>query len=80
MLTADEQFSIGLIHPRGHVGEIDAAQRFLDMEFARLSVDAGTIPVVDAVGGVGVLLDLVNEEARADGMEATARDGEVLAF
>jgi hypothetical protein len=42
------------------------------MESARISVQANTVPIEDAVGGVGVLLDFENDEARADGMDAPA--------
>src|SRR5690606_9692326 len=59
---------------------VDAFHRFLKVELSRLPVDTGTVPVVHPIGGVGVLLDFINEQARPDGVEATARDENVIPF
>ncbi len=44
------------------------------MELAWLSVESGSVPVKDAVGRVGILLNFVDEEAGADGVEAAGGD------
>jgi len=36
------------------------------MEFARFAIESEAIPIEDAVGRVGVLLDFVNQESCAD--------------
>jgi hypothetical protein len=54
------------------VVEIDARERFLDVQFARLAVKADAVPVVNAIRGVGILLDLEDHIAAADGMDASA--------
>jgi len=78
--TNHESFVLGFTHLRGHVGEVDTPQRFLDMERPRFAVDARAIPVEDPIGGVGVLLDLVDEKSGPDGVEATTGNEEVLPF
>ena len=42
------------------------------MQLTRLAVQPDAIPVKDAIGGVGVLLDLENDVAGADGVQAAA--------
>ncbi len=44
------------------------------MEFARFAIESEAVPIEDAVGRVGVLLDFVNQESRADRMEAAGGD------
>lgn len=44
------------------------------MEFARFAVESEAVPIKDAVGRVGVLLDFVNQKSRADRMEAAGGD------
>jgi len=44
------------------------------MEFARFAVESEAVPIEDAVGCVGVLLDFVNQESRTDRMEAAGGD------
>ena len=61
------------------VGEVDGGEGLFDMEVARFAIEAESIPVEDAIGGVAVLLDLVNEEACADGVEAAGGDEEAIA-
>ena len=50
------------------------------MEFACFPVEAGTVPIEDAVGGVAVLLDFHDEVALADGVEASARNEDAVTF
>jgi hypothetical protein len=63
----------------GDVGEVDGGEGLFDMEVARFAIEAESIPVEDAIGGVAVLLDLVNEEAGADGVEAAGGDEKAIA-
>ena len=49
------------------------------MEFARLAVESEAVPIEDTVGGVGVLLDLVNQESGADRVEAAGGDEDRVA-
>lgn len=44
------------------------------MELAWGAVESEPVPVVNAVGGVGVLLDFVDEETSTDGVDAAGRD------
>ena len=44
------------------------------MEFARFAIETQAVPIEDAVGRVGVLLDLVNQESGADRVEAAGGD------
>ena len=44
------------------------------MEFARFAIESEAVPIEDAVGCVGVLLDFVNQESRTDRMEAAGGD------
>ena len=63
----------------GDVGEVDGGEGLFDVEVARFAIEAESVPVEDAIGGVAVLLDLVDEEASADGVEATGGDKEAIA-
>src|SRR5690606_314055 len=56
------------------VVEVDALQRLRDVEGARPSLVIHTAPVVDAIRRVRVLLDLENEVAAVDGVNAAARN------
>ena len=44
------------------------------MEFARFAIESEAVPIEDAVGRIGVLLDFVNQESRTDRMEAARGD------
>ena len=50
------------------------ASGFGDVEVAGVTFGVGAVPIEDAVGGVGVLLDLVDEKAGTDGVEAARFD------
>ena len=54
------------------VVKIDAGEGLRDVEFAGFAIEAFAVPIVHAVGGVGVLLDLEDDEAAADGVDAAA--------
>ncbi len=69
MLAGREIFSVGNIHPRFEVVEIDAGKRLIHMQLARLAIQTKTVPIKNPVGSVRVLLDLVNEKTRADRVE-----------
>jgi S-DNA-T family DNA segregation ATPase FtsK/SpoIIIE len=49
------------------------------MEFARHAVEAGAVPIEDAVGGVAVLLHLDDHVALADGVETSAGNEDTVA-
>src|SRR5258708_2495970 len=51
--------------------EVDANERFLDVELARLAVESDAAPIINAVGGIGVLLDLDQHDTRVNRMQAT---------
>lgn len=59
--------------------EIDGDHGFLDMEFPRHPIEAGSVPVEDAVGGIAVLLNLDDHVALAYGMEPSAGDKDAVA-
>lgn len=61
------------------VGEVHALEGLFDVEVARVAVGVGAIPIVDAVGGVGVLLDFEQHDARAEGVDASRWDEENVA-
>lgn len=63
----------------GDVGEVDGGEGLFDMEVARFAIEAESIPIEDAIGGVAVLLDFVDQEASADGVEASGGDEEAIA-
>ena len=58
---------------RLEVIEIDARQRLRQMQIARMAVQAHAVPIEHAVGGIGILLDLKDHQAVADGMDPPAR-------
>ncbi len=67
------------IHFRLEILVIDAGEGFADVEIAGFALEAAAIPIEDAIGGVGILLDLVDEESGADGVEAAGGDEDRLA-
>jgi len=67
MFTLDWEWCWG----RLEIIEVNRGERFADVEGARLAGIVHAIPIVDPVSGVGVLLNLSNDQAGADGMEAT---------
>jgi ammonia channel protein AmtB len=69
-----EGFAVGVVHGRLEVIEVDAGEGFFDVQVTWFSVESEAVPVEDAVGGVRVLLDFVDEETRADGVEAAGGD------
>ena len=68
-----------VVEGRGEVVEVGGEEGFFEVEFAWLAVEAGAVPVEDAVGGVAVLLDFDDEVALADGVEASAGDEDAVA-
>jgi len=48
------------------------------MEFARFAIESEAVPIEDAIGRVGVLLDFVNQKSRANRMEAAGSDEDRL--
>ncbi len=65
-----EDGSFTLIHRRLEIDEVDAGERLLDVEVAGFTIEAEAVPVEHTVGGIGILLDFMDEQARADGMES----------
>ena len=61
-------------------GVVDALRCLLGVQFAQVSVLVAPIVVVDAVGDITCLLDLGQERARADGMDAAGRQEEHIVF
>ena len=59
---------------RLEIVEVNRGEGFPDVKFARLTGIVDAIPVVDPVSGVGVLLNLGNHKAGADGVESTGRN------
>src|ERR1017187_5738527 len=51
--------------------KVDTGERFAGMKLARLAVEADTPPIIDAVGGVGTLLDFDQHNARVNRMQPT---------
>lgn len=78
--AGDEQ-AIGVrgLEGGGDVGEVDGSDGLFDMEVARFAIEAEAIPVEDAIGGVAVLLNFVDEEAGADGVKASGGDEKAIA-
>ncbi len=70
VLAGGEGVSLGLVHAGLEVVKVDGGHRFLDVEVACFAIESHAVPIKDAVGGVGVLLDFVDEEAGPDGVEA----------
>lgn len=63
----------------GNIGEVDGGEGLFDVEVARFAIKPESVPVEDTVGGVAVLLDFKDEEAGADGVEASGWDEEAIA-
>lgn len=65
----------------GIAGEVpaDGVGGLLEMKFAGGAVGSDAAPVVDAVGGVGVLLDFEDEAAGVDGVDESAGDEDGVA-
>ena len=66
-----------MLHRRGAQGDV---QRLFHMQGAGLAVRADAAIVVDAVGHVGVLLHLGDDDALADGVQRARRDEEAVAL
>ena len=56
--------------------EIDTDERFAGVELARFAVETDPAPIIDAVGGIGVLLDFDQHDAGIDGVNPTRRNKE----
>ena len=79
-LAMDEPtFGIRPLNARRSADEVDAVERFVKVKRARVAIEADTIPIKDAVSRVAVLLDLVDDEACADGMDLAARNEQAVA-
>jgi hypothetical protein len=68
-----------VVHNGLKVLEIDGDHRFLDVQFAGRTIETGSVPIEDSVGGVAVLLDLDDHIALTDGVEPSARDEDAVA-
>lgn len=64
-----QQFRLGII-------EINRFHRFLNVQPPRFAIQPDPAPVVNPVGGVGILLDLKNEVSRVYRMQASTPDKE----
>src|SRR5262245_25920461 len=53
--------------------EVNAGQRLLDMQLARLAIEPDSVPIKDPIGRVGILLDFKDEQPGANGVKASAR-------
>ena len=78
LIAAREDRTLCFVHGGLDIREIDATQRLLDVKLTRLAVDARSIPVVNTVGRIGILLNLIDQETRPDRMEATAGNKNML--
>ena len=61
-----ESFSIWGVHFGFEILEVDGSEGLFHMEISRGAIKANAVPVEYAVGGVGVLLNFVDKEARSD--------------
>ena len=50
--------------------EIYTGKRLTDMECTRQAIQANAVPIENPVGGIGILLDFMDEKSRADGVQA----------
>ena len=64
---------------RRDLRKVDNVQRLVHVQRTGLTVIAYPTPVVDAVGGVGVLLNFGNEQPTHDGVHRPGRDADVVA-
>jgi len=60
---------------KGSGRKIDHIQRLLDMELAGLPLGIDAVPIVDPVGGIGILLDLRDQAACPQSMHQSRGDG-----
>src|ERR1019366_3596518 len=67
-----DPFAVRLDELRFEVVEADRGERLLAVQGAGAGLVIDAAPVVDAVGGVGVLLDFEDDVAGADGVDASA--------
>lgn len=74
MLATHQWVARSFIDLRFDIGEVDACERFRDMEVAGFAICVSAIPIEDAVGGIGILLNFMDEKSRADGVEASRFD------
>ena len=51
-------------------------ERFADVKLARFAVEADPAPIIDAIGGVGILLDFDQHDAGVDGVDPPRRNEE----
>jgi len=56
------------LFPGFNVLKVDAHERFAGVQLARFAVESDTAPIINAVGGVGTLLDLDQHDTRVDCM------------
>ncbi len=59
--------------------EVGGDEGLLDVELTGLAIEAGAVPIEDAVGGVAVLLHLDDDVAFTNGVEASAGDEDAVA-
>lgn len=60
---------------KGSGRKIDHIQRLLDMELAGLPLGIGAVPIVDPVGGIGILLDLATRQPAPKACTSPAETG-----
>lgn len=60
MVAANERFPFGASESRLGVFKVDTGQGFGNVKLAGFAIEAGAIPIKDAVGGVAVLLYFEN--------------------
>jgi len=63
---------------RFKVPEVNGGEGLRNVEISGFAVEAGAVPVKDAVGRVAVLLDLDDHQSLSDGMEPPAGEKEAL--
>ena len=56
------------------LAELNHIQRLVYMQRARVALGVAAVVIVNAVGQIGVLLNLAEDQASADGMRGTRRD------
>ena len=80
-LTFHEELPLPGLHlGRFDIVEVDRGERFFDVQVAGPAIEADAVPVEDAVGGIGVLLDLDDHVSAADSVDAPARDEDGIPF
>ena len=63
-----------ILHRGGNGTKIGHVQSFFNVQRTQLAVCSPSAVVVDAVSGVGVLLDLCQQDPRTNGVQRTGRD------